>query len=48
MPVELERKLRAQARKKGLKGKRADAYVYGTLQRVTDWRPHRGKKKGKK
>jgi len=46
MPKELERKLRTQARKRGLKGKRADAYVYGTMQRVTSWKPH--KKKGTK
>jgi hypothetical protein len=34
MPKKLERKLRAQARKKGLKGKRANAYVFGTLERI--------------
>ena len=38
MPKTLERKLKAQARKKGFKGKRADAYVYGTL-RKTGWTP---------
>lgn len=38
MPKELERKLKAEARRKGLKGKKADAYVYGTL-RKTGWRP---------
>ena len=38
MPVELERKARARARKLGLKGKRFDAYVYGTL-RKTGWKP---------
>lgn len=43
MPKKLEKELRAEAKKKGLKGKRADAYVYGTL-RKTGWRP---KKKGK-
>ena len=41
MPKEMERKLRAEARKKGLKGERANAYIYGTLQKVTDWKPKR-------
>ena len=40
MPEEMERALKAQARKKGLKGKRADAFVYGTM-RKTGWRPAR-------
>ena len=42
MPKKLERQLKGQARKKGLKGARADAYVYGTM-RKTGWKP---KKKG--
>jgi len=33
MPKALERKLRNRARKKGLKGKRARAYIYGTLRK---------------
>lgn len=40
MPVEMERKLKKKARQKGLKGERADAYVYGTL-RKTGWKPKR-------
>ena len=44
MPKKLEKSLKKTARKKGLKGKRADAYVYGTM-RKTGWKP---KKKGKK
>jgi len=44
MPKALERRLKKQAKKKGLKGERKDAYVYGTMQTVTDWRPHRNKK----
>lgn len=44
MPVKLERKLKSEARKKGLKGKRAGAYVYGTL-RKTGWKPSTQKKK---
>ena len=38
MPKALERKLKAEAKKKGLKGKRANAYIYGTL-RKTGWTP---------
>jgi hypothetical protein len=34
MPKALHRKLKRQARKKGLKGKRADKYVYGTMAKV--------------
>jgi len=40
MPKELERKLKAEARKKGLKGKRADAYVYGTMTKA-GWTPEK-------
>jgi len=43
MPKVMERKLKATARKKGLKGKRAAAYVYGTL-RKTGWKPKKKKK----
>ena len=42
MPKKLERQLKSQARKKGLKGRRADAYVYGTL-RKTGWKPAKKK-----
>lgn len=31
MPKKLHDKLKRQAKKKGLKGKQADSYVYGTL-----------------
>lgn len=40
MPIKLERKLKREAAKKGLKGKRANAYTYGTL-RKTGWKPKR-------
>lgn len=43
MPKELEKKLKREAKKKGLKGERADKYVYGTL-RKSGWRPSREKK----
>ena len=42
MPEKLEKKLKKEAKKKGLTGDGANAYVYGTMQRVTSWRP--GKK----
>ena len=38
MPKAMERKLKKEAAKKGLTGKRADAYVYGTM-RKTGWKP---------
>lgn len=38
MPKKLEQRLKREAARKGLKGKRADAYVYGTLRR-TGWKP---------
>jgi hypothetical protein len=43
MPKPLERKLKRQAKKKGLGKKRAGAYVYGTL-RKTGWKPSRKEK----
>ena len=43
MPEKLERKLREEARKKGYKGERADAYVYGTM-RKSGWKPSHQKK----
>lgn len=46
MPKKLERKLKKEAKKKGLKGKRAAAYIYGTL-RKTGWVPSTQKKKKK-
>ena len=42
MPKALERKLKAEASKKGFKGERANAYVYGTL-RKTGWVPSKQK-----
>jgi len=44
MPKALEKQLIREARKKGLKGKRANAYIYGTL-RKTGWTPTKKKKK---
>ena len=43
MPLALERKLIQEAIKKRLKGKKKDAYVYGTM-RKTGWVPKRERK----
>jgi len=42
MPKKMEKALRKEASKKGLKGKRKDAYIYGTL-RKTGWKPKKKK-----
>lgn len=34
MPLKLERKLKREADKKGLSGKRKNAYVYGTMNKI--------------
>ena len=33
MPKKMEEALKKEARKKGLKGKEADAYIYGTMRK---------------
>ena len=38
MPKAMEKALKKEAKKKGLTGKHADAYVYGTM-RKTGWVP---------
>jgi len=40
MPKKLEEELKKKGRAKGFKGKRLNAYVYGTL-RQTGWKPDR-------
>jgi hypothetical protein len=42
MPKHLEDALKREAAKRGMKGKRKDAYVYGTM-RKTGWKPSREK-----
>ena len=42
----MERKLKGMARKKGLTGKKADAYIYGTM-RKTGWKPTRSRVAGR-
>ena len=44
MPKEMEKSLKAQARKRGMGKKRANAYVYGTM-RKTGWKPQTKRKK---
>jgi hypothetical protein len=46
MPKKMEEALKRAAAKRGLTGKRNDAYVYGTL-RKTGWVPSTQKKKSK-
>ena len=46
MPEKMEKKLKAEAKKKGLGKERTDAFVYGTM-RKTGWKPSRQKKKSK-
>ena len=43
MPKKLHDKLKREAEQKGLTGKRKKAYIYGTMQKKTDWKP--GKKR---
>lgn len=47
MPKELERKLLGQGKAQGLTGKDLGAYVYGTMQKTTSWRPPGNRKKKK-
>jgi hypothetical protein len=46
VPIKLERELLKEALKKHLTGSRKDAYVYGTMQRVTGWKPKKEKSHG--
>jgi len=39
MPKEMEEKLKKEADKKGLKGKRRNAFIYGTMRRKAGWKP---------
>ena len=43
MPKQLEEPLEKEATRKGFKGKRKDAYVYGAM-RKTGWKPKRKRK----
>lgn len=43
MPKKMERELKKEAQKRGMSGKRADAFVYGTM-RKSGWKPKRERK----
>ena len=43
-PKKMEKELKAEARKKGLTGERADAFVFGSM-RKTGWKPGDKKKR---
>lgn len=43
MPKAMEKKLKQQAKKKGLTGDRKNAFIYGTM-RKTGWKPKKKKK----
>jgi len=44
MPKKMERALKRSAKKKGLGKERTGAYVYGTMQKRSSWKPP-GKRK---
>lgn len=48
MPIKEESMLKKQAKKKGLKGERADAYVYGTMNKIKEARAAKRKRNAKK
>lgn len=41
MPRQIEEALKRQASKKGLKGKKRNAFIYGTLRHKFGWKPKR-------
>jgi len=43
-PKAMEKALKARAKKMGLSKKRAGAYVYGTMQKKTSWKPKKKRK----
>lgn len=43
MPKKMEQELKKEAKKKGLKGKKADAYIYGAMRKA-GWKPKKEKK----
>lgn len=46
MPEKMKKELKAGAKKKGLTGDKADAYVYGTMQKA-GWKPERNSRSKK-
>lgn len=43
MPKKMEKALKKSAKKKGLKGKRKNAYIYGTMRKA-GWKPRSERK----
>lgn len=43
MPLKMEKELKKEAKKKGLKGRKANAYIYGTMRKA-GWKPKREQK----
>ena len=41
MPKAMERRLKKTAKKRGYGKERTGAYVYGTMQKKTSWKPKR-------
>jgi len=41
MPKAMEEKLKATAKKRGYDKEQTGAYVYGTMQKHTDWKPRK-------
>jgi len=49
MPKEMERKLKAEAKRKGLSKERTGAFVFGTMRNKANWKPSSKRKpKGRK
>lgn len=44
MPKAIEDALKRQADRNGLKGKRRNAFIYGTLRKKFGWKPKRERK----
>lgn len=47
MPEKMKKELKKEAKKKGYKpgSKKFNEYVYGTMQKKTNWKPSKKKKK---
>lgn len=45
MPARLHRKLEREAERKGLKGRRRKAYVYGTMAKIEARKKRKGKRR---
>lgn len=48
MPEALKKKLRKEGRKRGLTGKKLEAYIYGTLHKIAKQKVRKRKSPGRK